>query len=83
MNFSNPCDTVEFAKMNGIKSASVRSRLWKTGSYYGVQPQKLANGRLLWPRLSVSMNLPGTPGEPIGGCANGQRQHNAGKPVKC
>lgn len=77
MNISNPCDTVEFARMNGVKSASVRSRLWKSGSYYGIQPLKLANGRLIWPRISVALNPPGMPGDTIGGCANGQRSHNA------
>ena len=33
----------------GIQPQSVRARVCRTGSYYGVRPQKLPNGRLSWP----------------------------------
>ena len=41
--------TEQFAAANGVKGASVRSRLCREGSYFGVKPHKLPNGRLLWP----------------------------------
>jgi hypothetical protein len=42
--------TEELAGHVGIKAASIRSRLCKFGHYFGLRPQKLINGRLLWPR---------------------------------
>lgn len=42
-----------FALAIGCKPESVRVRLCRTGSYYGVRPHKLPNGRLLWPDDSV------------------------------
>jgi hypothetical protein len=39
----------EAAKMLGVKAESMRVRLCKHGSYFGVVPVKHANGRLLWP----------------------------------
>ena len=41
--------TEYFAAANAVKPASVRSRYCREGSYFGVKPRKLANGRLLWP----------------------------------
>jgi hypothetical protein len=42
--------TEELATYVGIKPASIRSRLCKFGHYFGLRPQKLINGRLIWPR---------------------------------
>ena len=41
--------TETFAARRLVKPESVLSRLCRTGSYFGVRPHKLANGRLLWP----------------------------------
>lgn len=49
-----PLDTEEFAAINGVKSTSVRVRLCKTGSYFGVVPLKLCNRRLMWPAIQVA-----------------------------
>ena len=46
--------TDEFATQNLVQAASVIKRLSNTGSYHGVKPRKLANGRLLWPNLIVT-----------------------------
>ena len=42
-------DTEQFADLNFVKPASVRSRYCIHGSYFGVIPKKLPNGRLAWP----------------------------------
>jgi hypothetical protein len=41
--------TEELAQQCGIKPQSVRVRLCRTGSYFGIKPLKLPNGRLMWP----------------------------------
>jgi hypothetical protein len=41
--------TEAFAAGCGVKAPSVRVRLCRTGSYFGVRPIKLPSGRLLWP----------------------------------
>ena len=50
--FTLSCE--EFARLNQIKPQSVRARLCRFGSYYGVQPVKLANGRLAFPAVQVA-----------------------------
>jgi hypothetical protein len=45
--------TDQFSKLNLVKPESVRSRLCLTGSYYGIRPLKLANGRCAWPLVRV------------------------------
>ena len=52
---ARPCTltTDQFAAMNLVRATTVRSRLSKTGSYYGVTPLKLASGRTAWPRIQV------------------------------
>ena len=40
-----------FAEKNFVKPASVRSRYCLYGSYFGVVPKKLRNGKLAWPPL--------------------------------
>lgn len=44
----------EFAALNQVKAQSVRSRLCRTGSYFGVVPRKLVNGRLAFPAVQVA-----------------------------
>ena len=46
-------DTPSFAAKNLVKPQSVRARLCRFGSYFGIRPRKLANGRLVWPNLRV------------------------------
>jgi hypothetical protein len=41
--------TENFASEVGVKPQSVRVRLCRTGSYYGIRPVKLPSGRLMWP----------------------------------
>lgn len=41
--------TEELAVQVGIQPASIRSRVCRFGSYFGIEPTKLPNGRLLWP----------------------------------
>ncbi len=45
--------TEELAKAVGLKPESIRVRLCREKSYYGVVPVKLPNGRLLWPKDSL------------------------------
>ena len=47
-------NTEQFAKLNLVKSQSVRARYCKTGSYFGVRPLKLSNGRQVWPAVRVA-----------------------------
>jgi hypothetical protein len=44
----------QFAALNQVKPQSVRARLCRTGSYFGIRPLKLANGRLAWPAVQVA-----------------------------
>lgn len=41
--------TKEFAESLDLEAQSIRKRYSQTGSYFGVRPVKLANGRLAWP----------------------------------
>ena len=41
--------TEQLAKSLGVKAESIRSRFCRTGEYFGLRPEKLVNGRLLWP----------------------------------
>lgn len=43
----------EFARLNQVLPQSVRVRLCKTGSYFGVVPKKLVNGRLAFPAVQI------------------------------
>jgi hypothetical protein len=45
--------TEQLAAQLGLRAASLRHRVCVAGSYFGVRPTKLANGRLLWPGDSV------------------------------
>ena len=51
--------TEQLAQNLGLKPESIRSRVCRTGEYFGLRPEKCINGRLLWPadsqdRLIVS-----------------------------
>lgn len=50
--FTLSCE--EFARLNQIKPQSVRARLCRFGSYYGIKPKKLVNGRLAFPSVQVT-----------------------------
>lgn len=41
--------TEELAAGCAVKPASIRVRLCRVGHYFGLRPDKLPNGRLLWP----------------------------------
>jgi hypothetical protein len=47
----------------GIKPQSIRARVCRTGSYFGLRPAKLPNGRLLWPADAIQ-RLKATAAEP-------------------
>ncbi|WP_414444640.1 hypothetical protein [Burkholderia sp. 22PA0106] len=46
--------TEVFASNNHIQPQTPRKQYCLTGSYFGVVPTKLANGRLLWPNVIVT-----------------------------
>ncbi len=59
MDIKNPPQKYElsadqFAALNQVNAQSVRARLCRTGSYFGVRPLKLANGRLAFPNVQVA-----------------------------
>ena len=59
--------TQALAARLGIQAQSIRARLCRTGSYFGVRPQTLPNGRLLWPDNAFEQIVSGarsTPSEP-------------------
>ena len=49
----NGITTETLANSIGCKSNSIRVRLCETGSFHGIRPHKLPNGRLLWPADAV------------------------------
>lgn len=51
--------TEQFAAQIGLLPQSIRSQLCRSGSYYGVRPKKLPNGRLLWPDNAADLLVPG------------------------
>lgn len=51
--------TEELAELLRGKPNAIRTRLCKTGSYFGVKPIKLPSGRLLWPAERVAILLDG------------------------
>jgi hypothetical protein len=44
-----PLTTNQFAAALAVQPGTVRVRFCRTGSYFGVKPIKLPNGRLAWP----------------------------------
>ncbi len=55
-----PLETDEFGALNGVKGQSVRARYCTTGSYFGIHPLKLANGRLRWPAKAARVEKEGS-----------------------
>jgi hypothetical protein len=51
--------TEQFAEVLKGKPSTIRTRLCKTGSFYGIRPIKLPSGRLLWPLAAVEAFLSG------------------------
>lgn len=45
--------TEALAEQIGVKPTSIRVRLCRTGSYFGLTPLKMPNGRLLWPSDAI------------------------------
>lgn len=45
--------TEQFARNNQVKPTSVHHRVCLTGSYFGIVPKRLKNGRLAWPNAQV------------------------------
>jgi hypothetical protein len=53
-NKNAPMQTTEdFAAELGLMPQSIRKRYSQTGTYFGVRPVKLPNGRLLWPADAI------------------------------
>lgn len=46
--------TTELAEKIGIQATSIHRRACVTGSYFGLRPTRLANGRLQWPDDAVA-----------------------------
>jgi hypothetical protein len=46
--------TKQFAALNHVKPQSVRARVCRTGSFYGIKFLKLASGRLAFPAVQVA-----------------------------
>lgn len=44
-----PMTTEEFAARAGVKPNTIRFRLCRTGSYFGIIPEKRPNRMLAWP----------------------------------
>lgn len=51
--------TNQFARALALKPQSLRKRLSQTGSYFGVRPYKLPNGKLRWPSDGAETLLKG------------------------
>lgn len=53
--------TLQLASALELQEQSIRKRYSQTGSYFGVRPSKLPNGRLRWPNDSVQKLIQGVP----------------------
>lgn len=53
----SPLTTETFAAELALKPQSLRKRYSQTGSYFGICPIKLPNGRLRWPADAVERLL--------------------------
>ena len=45
--------TPELARHIGVTAEGLRVHLCRRGSYFGVRPERMPNGRLLWPADSL------------------------------
>jgi hypothetical protein len=60
MNATEIKHTTEAAAMRlGVKGQSMRARFCETGSYFGIVPTKLPNGRLLWDAEAIETLIKG------------------------
>ena len=57
--FQQNLTTEQFAEALQGRPSTIRTRLCKTGSYYGIKPVKLPSGRLLWPAADVEALISG------------------------
>lgn len=51
--------TTQFARALALEPQSIRKRLSQTGSYFGIRPSKLPNGKLRWPSDGAELLLKG------------------------
>lgn len=51
--------TSALASMLGVKAESIRTHLYRKGSYYDLKPSKAVNGRLMWPADAAEHLLAG------------------------
>jgi hypothetical protein len=58
-DFQQNLTTEQFAEALQGKPSTIRTRLCKTGSYYGIKPVNLPSGRLLWPAADVEALISG------------------------
>ena len=60
--------TKELAVSLSVTAQSIHKRLCVTGTYWGLEPTRLPNGRLLWPADAVERlaNAPAGPGNHCG-----------------
>jgi hypothetical protein len=72
--------TTELAALLNIKPQSIYKRLCVTGSYWGINPSKLPNGRLLWPADAVEQLKKSTGKEEASSCPPlyGDQVHRTG-----
>lgn len=54
-NLARGHTTNEFADLMSLQPQSIRKRYSQTGSYFGVTPIKLPNGRLSWPANVIEL----------------------------
>lgn len=52
-NSSQKITTTELAKDIGLKPQTLWASVCRTGGYCGITPDRLPNGRLLWPQDTV------------------------------
>jgi hypothetical protein len=60
--------TNEFAAKIGIQHTSIHRRVCITGSYFGIRPTRLVNGRLIWPDDAVEQLVTQRKSKASGGC---------------
>jgi len=51
--YENGLSTAQLASASLSTPGTIRVRLCQTGTFHGLKPLKLPNGRLLWPRDSL------------------------------
>jgi hypothetical protein len=51
--------TEDLAQALALQPQSIRKRFSQTGQYFGVRPDKMPNGRLMWPTDAVEQLISG------------------------